>query len=216
MKKLRSGAIVRSSDNSSSADTEKANLLNDYFTAQTFLDENNGSFPQTIPIHNYRLVSLTLLPTEVEEILKSLPLGKAAGPDSINNRVLKELAQPLSIPLCNLFNFSLTTGKVSKIWKQANVSPIYKKNDPSDVSNYRPISLLSTNGGSTRFPMTGRSFYEGYSINCPLKQDTTLITLHIYSQSITNGPANNLTVTETVSDYWDKLCANVNITPPPY
>ena len=33
-----------------------------------------------------------------------------------------------------------------KIWKQANVSPFHKKNDPSDVSNYRPISLLSTVG----------------------------------------------------------------------
>ena len=30
------------------------------------------------------------------------------------------------------------------IWKEANVSPIHKKNDPSDVSNYRPTSLLST------------------------------------------------------------------------
>ena len=71
------------------------------------------------------------------------------------------------------------------------------------------------NGGTTRFPMTGQRFYDGHSINYPLKQDTTLITLHIYFQSITNGPANNLTVTETVSAYWDKLCANVNITPPP-
>ena len=30
------------------------------------------------------------------------------------------------------------------IWKEANVSPIHKGNDPSYVSNYRSISLLST------------------------------------------------------------------------
>ena len=65
----------------------------------------------------------------------------------INNRLLKELAQPLSLPLSNLFNFSLNHGLVSNVWKQANVSPIHKKNDPSDVvSDYRPISLLSTAG----------------------------------------------------------------------
>ena len=70
-------------------------------------------------------------------------------------------------------------------------------------------------GGTTRFPMAGQSFYYGYSINYPLQQDKTLIALHIYSQSITNRPAINLKVTETVSAYWNHLCANVNITPPP-
>ena len=33
-----------------------------------------------------------------------------------------------------------------EIWKQANVSPLYKKDDPSLACNYRPISLLSTVG----------------------------------------------------------------------
>ena len=32
------------------------------------------------------------------------------------------------------------------IWKEANVLPLYKKDDPSLVNNYRPISLLSTDG----------------------------------------------------------------------
>ena len=60
--------------------------------------------------------------------------------------MLKELAKPLSFPLSDLFNFSLTSGKVPFIWKVANVTPIFKKDDPSVVSNYRPISLLRTVG----------------------------------------------------------------------
>ena len=50
-------------------------------------------------------------------MLKSLQLGKASGPDAINNRVLKELAKPLSFPLSDLFNFSLISDKVPLIWK---------------------------------------------------------------------------------------------------
>ena len=76
----------------------------------------------------------------------SLNTGKASGSDSINNRLLKELAQPLTPPLKDLFNYSLAIGKVPSIWKQANVSPICKKDDSSVVSNYIPISLLSTVG----------------------------------------------------------------------
>ena len=48
---------------------------------------------------------------EVQSTLQTLQLGKAAGPDSINNRLLKELAQPLSFPLSDIFNYSLSTGK---------------------------------------------------------------------------------------------------------
>ena len=79
-------------------------------------------------------------------ITKALQTGKASGPDAINNRILKELAKPLSFPLSDLFNASLIKGKVPALWKQANVTPIHKKNDPSDITNYRPISLLSTVG----------------------------------------------------------------------
>ena len=79
-------------------------------------------------------------------MLKYLQLGKSAGPDAINNCVLKEIAQSLSFPLSDLFSFSLTSGKVPLIWKEANVTPIFKKYDPSVVSYYTPISLLSTVG----------------------------------------------------------------------
>ena len=125
-------------------DKDKANILNSFFTEQTLLDESQATLPQTVTNTTYKLDSIIVTPEEVRDTLKSLPTGKAAGPDLINNRLLKELAQPLALPLSEFFNFSLSSGSVPHIWKQANVTPIHKKNDPSDVSNYRSISLLST------------------------------------------------------------------------
>ena len=127
-------------------DEDKANILNHFFTAQTILDDSNASLPSVNQIAAYKLESISISACEVEDILKTLKTGKAAGPDSIDNRLLKELARPLSTPLTDLFNFSLSNGKVPSLWKQANVTPVFKKNDPSDVSNYRPISLLNTIG----------------------------------------------------------------------
>ena len=92
------------------------------------------------------LVNISLHSHDVKDVLLSLKLGKSSGPDGINNRVLKELSSQISDPLCTLFNFSLSHSVVPDSWKEANVTPIHKKDDKSDISNYRPISLLNTIG----------------------------------------------------------------------
>ena len=125
---------------------DKVTLMNNFFVAQTELDRTQATLPLDITLSEHSLNFLSTSPFEVETMLKSLQLGNATGPDAINNRVLKELAKPLSFPLSDLFNFSLTSGKVPLIWKVANVTPMFKKDDPSVASNYRPISLLSTVG----------------------------------------------------------------------
>ena len=115
-------------------DDEKSNILNTYFIEQNIVDEDNATLPQTIPLPNYKLDFISVTPDEVQSTIQTLQLGKSAGPDSINNRLLKELAQPLSFPLSDIFNCSLSTDKLPSICKLANVTPIYKKDDPSDVS----------------------------------------------------------------------------------
>ena len=43
-----------------------------------------------------------------------------------------------------LVNLSFTIGEFPSLCKIAKVIPLFKKGDPLDCSNYRPISLLST------------------------------------------------------------------------
>ena len=45
--------------------------------------------------------------------------------------------------MTHLFQQSLRNGIVSASWKQANVTPIYKKGDKKDPGNYHPVSLTS-------------------------------------------------------------------------
>ena len=60
--------------------------------------------------------------------------------------MLKAVAKEISVPLSILFNRSLAEGVFASSLKESNVLPLYKKDDKSLPSNYRPISLLSNIG----------------------------------------------------------------------
>ena len=108
------------------------------------LDERNVEIPD---IHSYPvdslLINIVLNSDEVESVLISLTVSKGVGSYGISNCVLKELSREMSPALCGFFNQSLHTGIVPDSFKQAYVSPVHKGGDPSEISNYRPISLLS-------------------------------------------------------------------------
>ena len=50
----------------------------------------------------------------------------------------------ISQPLASLFTKSMSKGEVPDSWKEANVTPIFKKGDKKKPGNYRPVSLTST------------------------------------------------------------------------
>ena len=77
----------------------------------------------------------------VLKLLKALNNFKAAGPDGIRPRVLKELSSELAPILTLLFKASLHQQSLLATWKHANVNPIYKVGDKTNPSNYRPVSL---------------------------------------------------------------------------
>ena len=68
---------------------------------------------------------------------------KAIGLDNISSRLIRECADILSDSLCDLFNKSLMSGIFPDDWKCARVTPLFKQGESSDLSNYRPISVIS-------------------------------------------------------------------------
>ena len=123
---------LETNDQTYAEECDKAIILNDFFKDKTWLDERNAEIPD---IHSYPvdspLSNNVLTSEEVESVLKSLPVGKAVGPDVIRNRVLKELSRETSPALCGFFNQSLYTGLVPDSFKQAYVSPVHKGGDQS-------------------------------------------------------------------------------------
>jgi hypothetical protein len=145
---IHSHQTAEQSNPRENADTPEgiANLFNRYFSSVYTITEDSrldASCEVTECIADTLVDSLTLSVTEVQEILKTLDISKATGPDGIPAKLLKETASVIAPSLCKLFNKSLRTGEMPRDWKLANMVPIYKKNEREHVENYRPISLLS-------------------------------------------------------------------------
>jgi hypothetical protein len=124
-------------------DTHKANILNEYFSAQTKPPDTNIPLPAFEYLTDARLSSINITPTIVKNVIINLNTTKAMGQDQISNKVLKECAQSLCFPLSTLFNKSISQGIFPNSWKEALVTAIFKKSNRQLKSNYRPISLLS-------------------------------------------------------------------------
>ena len=83
-------------------------------------------------------------PNEIIKITKDLNTSKSYGHDRISTSLLKQIIHVIASPLTYIFNLSITTGECPNALKIAKVNPIFKKNDPHEISNYRPISILSS------------------------------------------------------------------------
>ncbi len=66
----------------------------------------------------------------------------SSGFDKISMKLIKSIKNVLAEPLTIVINQMLNTGIFPDLLKIAKISPIYKKDDETVFSNYRPISLL--------------------------------------------------------------------------
>ena len=116
-----------------------------------------NSYYQTVFTHDNMLRPLPVFPAKTEEklsdiyiseemvekILSELKPNKAAGPDGVESRILKECSKEMAPHLQKLFSRSMEESEVPEQWKKANIVPIHKKGSRSVMANFRPVALTS-------------------------------------------------------------------------
>ena len=88
----------------------------------------------------------TLSPVTSEFVYKELCKlnpSKSTGLDGIPARFLRDGAIVIKDHLAHIFNLSISSSSVPKDFKTARVKPLFKKNERSEVGNYRPVSIIS-------------------------------------------------------------------------
>ncbi len=85
--------------------------------------------------------ALCLSPADVRKTLSRINPRKAAGPDNIPGRVLKDCAAQLTDVLTDIFNTSLSQAVVPTCLKSTTIIPVPKKSPVSCLNDYRPIAL---------------------------------------------------------------------------
>lgn len=81
---------------------------------------------------------------EVRQIITKFKNRKAPGIDSITSEILKMLIDHIVKPLVYLINRCFETGEFPLAFKIAVIKPLFKSGSKKIVSNYRPISLISS------------------------------------------------------------------------
>ena len=79
-----------------------------------------------------------------DRVRARLPGKGAPGPDGVHNEVLRHLPEAFHAALHRLFVQLWALERTPDAWKRALTILLYKKDDPHNVANYRPIGLLNS------------------------------------------------------------------------
>ena len=101
---------------------------------------NNSVLPKFSYITDERIGHIPLVVNDIVSQIRSLNPNKASGPDEISSQMLLLCDKTVTLPLRIIYSNILKTGTYPCMWKVANVTPVFKKQNKQLVKNYRPIS----------------------------------------------------------------------------
>lgn len=108
-------------------DQETADILNDFF-ASVFELEGDGPIPDfDTRQYNQELNHILVTEEHIKKAINKIKQSKSQGPDNIHPKFLKETQSSIKRPLQIIFQKSIDESTLPEVWKEANVTPIFKK-----------------------------------------------------------------------------------------
>ena len=121
-----------------------SNILQEqYKTAFSNPDSGEKNQPHKDTSHAPDFSDISFSEQDVLKAINELGINSAPGPDKIPAKVIKECKDQLAPALVILWRRSLDSGLIPEDLLSQTIIPIYKKENKSLASNYRPISLTS-------------------------------------------------------------------------
>ena len=143
---------------------------------------------------------------EISNICSELPVNKSKLPDNLPPILFREVSEHISASLFQIFKKVFQTSSFPSVWKEAIVSPIYKKGSKRNAENYRPVSLLSMPSKIFERILFKRLFlhvrpYLHKAQYGFMPGRSTVLQLLVMLQKIYHGLENNLEVDIVLTDF---------------
>lgn len=138
---------IKGRDGTFSKDIDMANYCNEFFTNVGLVMYEKINTPTAPYSPQYScMASMFLRPVSENELISKineLKTNCSPGNDNVDSKTVKYFHKYLIKPLKHIINMVFKTGDVPSQFKASVVTPVHKSGDRTDISNFRPISVIN-------------------------------------------------------------------------
>ena len=123
---------------------EQVDIINEFF--HSIFSPKQPFINSDIKTKNPTLTNFNISVETIHSFVSGLDITKSRGPNGLPPDFFKKTSRQISVVLNKLMKVIKKQRRIPDTWRTAAVTPIHKKGDRRYVQNYRPVSLLNTEG----------------------------------------------------------------------